>query len=144
MSDVWACIADITIHFAHDTDVFITVEERVLVLLHAIASNIMRSLVRLKARIRQNNDQSLRVLVITRDWNVLLGDQLREAGRWQRLRLRSCAAVKDYFFSHDSVLVERRCQIHLALQCRNMQSEVKSGRVAQSLLIDKGRCKVVS
>lgn len=80
MGDVWSGIADVAIHLSHHANMLITVEERVFVVLHAVAA-AMRCLVRLEACIGQDDNQALGILVVAWDGHMLLGDQLREAGR---------------------------------------------------------------
>jgi len=110
MRDVWTSIADIAVHLAHHTDMLVTVEQRVLVVLGAITpTNSMRRLVGLEACIGQDYDQALGVLVTAGNRYVLLGDQLREAGRRQRLCLRACEAGEDLDVSHGKAFVEKRC-----------------------------------
>ena len=102
MGDVGTSITNVPIHLAHDTDVLITVEQRVLVLTVAAGASV-RSLVRLKTGIGQDDDQTLRVLVCGRDGSALLGNQLRQRGGRERL----CA----YIFRHvndDSVGIAGR------------------------------------
>lgn len=102
MGDVGTSITNVPIHLAHDTDVLIAVEQRVLVLTVAAGASV-RSLVRLKTGIGQDDDQTLRVLVSGRDGGALLGNQLRQRGGRERL----CA----YIFQHvndDSVGIAGR------------------------------------
>ena len=122
MGDVGSCIADVSVHLSHHTNMLIAIQQRVLVLLHTIASHPMRGLVRLKACIRQHDDQSLGVFVAAGDGHMLLGHQLWKTGRRQRLRLSSCSAASDHDVSHGNVLVERRCdcsavQVFSASRC---------------------------
>lgn len=77
MGDVRTRIADVAIHLPHHTDMLIAVEQRVLILLLPIAPDCMRGLVGLEAGIRQDDDETLGVLVTARDGDHLLGDQLR-------------------------------------------------------------------
>lgn len=88
MGDVGTSITNVPIHLAHDTDVLIAVEQRVLVLTVAAGASV-RSLVRLKTGIGQDDDQTLRVLVCGRDGSALLGNQLRQRGGRERLCARS-------------------------------------------------------
>ena len=86
MCDIGSCITNVSIRLSHDTDMLVTVEQGVLVVLDAIASTVCR-LVCLEAGIRQHDDQPLAVFIATRDRHVLFSDQLREARGWQRLSL---------------------------------------------------------
>lgn len=87
VSNVRASITDVTVHLAHDSDMLVTVEQRVLILaMHASSTSAtMYSFVRFKAGIRKNHDEPLGVLVGWWDGSVLLCDQLRKC--WWRKRL---------------------------------------------------------
>lgn len=62
MRDIRTGIADIAVHLAHDANVFIAVEKRILVIFHAITAAVGR-LVGLKAGVGQHDDKSLSVLI---------------------------------------------------------------------------------
>lgn len=82
MGDVRTSVADVTIHFSHDANVLIAVEQRVfLISYHAIATRV-RSFVRLQTRMGENDNQALGVLVGGRNRDMLLGDKLWEFWRW--------------------------------------------------------------
>ena len=86
VSDVGSSITDITVHLAHDTNVLVAVEQRVLLVSDgAHPACGVRSLVRLEAGIGEDYDEPLRVLVVRSNGNVLLCHQLGEGGRRQRL-----------------------------------------------------------
>lgn len=86
MSDVGPGIADVPIHLSHDANVLVAVQQRVLLVSDgAHSAGGVRGLVRLEARIGQDHDEALGVLVIWRDGNMLLCNQLRQGRRWQRL-----------------------------------------------------------
>jgi hypothetical protein len=88
VGDVGASLADIATHLAHDTDVVVAVQQVVLVLPSSWATaRTMRSFVCLEGSIAQDDNQSLSVLVV--DWNgdMLLCDKLGEL--WRRHRLGS-------------------------------------------------------
>lgn len=91
--DVRAGIANVPVHLAHDADVLVAIEERVLLLpLHSHATNAaVRSLVGLQAGVGQDDDQAPRVLVSRWDGRMLLGHQLGQLRG--RERLGSCRAV---------------------------------------------------
>lgn len=76
MGNIWARVANVAIHLAHDPYVLITVEKRVLFVLHSSTPATIGSFVCLQACIRQHNYQALRVLVVGSDRNVLLRNQL--------------------------------------------------------------------
>ncbi len=78
MCDVGPGIANVPVHLAHDANVLIAVEKRVLFLpLHAHAAGAaVRGLVGFEAGIGEDDNQPLRVLVGGRDGRVLFGHQL--------------------------------------------------------------------
>lgn len=78
VGDVWAGVADISIHLSHDANMLVAVEEGVLLLAlntHA-AGPTVGSLVRLEAGMRENDNQPLGVLVGGCDGKMLLGYKL--------------------------------------------------------------------
>lgn len=79
MSNVGSGVANISIHLAHHSDVFVAVEERVLVLPVGTRTTpaAVRSFVGFEAGIRQNNNEPLRILVGRRNRCILLRYQLR-------------------------------------------------------------------
>jgi hypothetical protein len=79
VGDVWSGIADISVHLAHDANVLVAVEQRVLVVPRPAqaAAAAVRGLVGLKASIGKNDDEPFGVFVGYGDWKVLLRDQLR-------------------------------------------------------------------
>lgn len=88
MRDVRSSIANVAVHLAHDTDVLVAVEERVLFL--AVGTKpartaAVRGLVRLKAGIGEDDNESLGVFVRVCDGDVLLGHQLWEGRRREGL-----------------------------------------------------------
>jgi len=88
VSDIRSCVTDVTIHFAHDTDVLVTVQQRVFLLALAAWSVAAKAgFVGLEAGIGEDDDQSLAVFVGGWDGDVLFGDELWEG--WWRKRLRS-------------------------------------------------------
>ena len=91
MSNVRPCIANVTIHLAHDADVFVTVEQRVFFLpLAAWSAATEAGLVGLETRIREDDNQAPSVFIGRWDWDVLLCDELRERWRWERLSACHC------------------------------------------------------
>jgi hypothetical protein len=108
MCNIGSSVTDISIHLAHDADVFVGIEQRVLVVFHAIATAVC-SLVCLKTCVGQNDNETLGVFISRRDWCHLLGDEVRQC-RWrQRLCVSSCHARIEQLVSHDCKdLVERR------------------------------------
>lgn len=114
MGDVRTSITNVAIHLSHHANVFVTVQQRVFGgVLGAIATVGMRRLVSLEAGVGEYDDQTLRVLVVAWDGHMLLGHQLRKAGRRKRLGLRPCETGKADV-SHGKGLVERRCD---AMRC---------------------------
>jgi len=94
MSDIRSGIADVAIHFAHHTDVFVTVQQRIF--LFALATRSVATvagLVGLETGVGEDDDQSLRIFIGGRNRNVLFGDKLREG--WRRQRLGSCHSDDD-------------------------------------------------
>jgi len=79
MCNIRSSLANVTVHLAHDTDVLITVQQRVLLVATGTAASA-GSPVGLQAGIGENNNQTLGVLVMGRDGNVLLSDQLGQFG----------------------------------------------------------------
>lgn len=117
MGDVGAGIADVAVHLAHDANVLVAVEQRVLVIFGAISAAVC-SFVCLETRVGQHDDEALGVF-IGRGYGVrLLSDEPRQRGRRQRLRLRSCGG--GHLVSHatvrSSVLVER-CDASMRRRC---------------------------
>lgn len=87
MSDVRPGLADVAVHLAHDPDVLIAVEQRVLLIPHpARFGPTVRGLEGFQARIRQHNNQALGVPIIGGDGHMLLGDELGKSRRRARLR----------------------------------------------------------
>jgi hypothetical protein len=86
VSDIWSGIADIAIHLPHDANMFVRIEETILLLsLSTWSIATETGLVGLETGIGEDNDQALRVFIGGRDRNVLLSRQLREGWRWCRL-----------------------------------------------------------
>jgi len=89
VSDVGSSIADISVHLAHDTNVLVAVEQRVLLVSDRThPARGMRSLVRLEAGIGEDYDETFRVLVVRSNGDVLLCHKLGEG--WRRQGLGSC------------------------------------------------------
>ena len=105
MGDIGACVGDVAVHLAHDADVLVAVEERVLVILHAITATVC-GLVGLEAGVGEDNDQALGVLVVGCDGYMLLRDELWEGRWWKRLCLGACSSGRR-LVSHCKDLVER-------------------------------------
>lgn len=99
MRDIRTSITDIAVHLSHDANVLVAVEQRVLVVLDTVTPG-MHGFVGLEASIGQDDDETLAVLVITGNRNMLFSDQLREAWWWQRLSLRSWTAHRARSVSH--------------------------------------------
>ena len=79
MRDVRSSVTDVATHLAHDTNVFIAVQERVLLLLSARFAAVCGT-VGFERGIRQYHDESLSVLVRRSNWHMLLGDESRKFG----------------------------------------------------------------
>jgi hypothetical protein len=70
---VWSCLANITAHLPHYTNVIIAVEEIVLVFSTTrTSSRSMALLVRLEGGIAEDDNESLCVLVVACDGHMLL------------------------------------------------------------------------
>lgn len=83
VSNVGASVTDVSVHLAHDANVLIAVEKRVLFLslrAHATGAAVGR-LVGLEAGIGEHHDEPLGVLVGWWDGHVLLRDELWECRR---------------------------------------------------------------
>ena len=80
MSDIRTGLANVAVHLAHDTNMLVTVQQRVLLVATGTAASA-GSPVGLQAGIGENDNQTLGVLVLGRDGNVLLSHQLRQLGR---------------------------------------------------------------
>jgi hypothetical protein len=78
VGDIRARLADVPVHLPHDPDVFIAVEERILLFTSTAAA--MRRTVRFQASVRQYDDEAFSALIIGGDWDVLFGDELGEFG----------------------------------------------------------------
>lgn len=85
MCNIRTSITNVPVHLAHDTNVFVAVEQRVFVVLHARTAAAVRGLVGLEAGIGEDDNEPLRVLVIQRDGRVLFSYQLRKSRRGERL-----------------------------------------------------------
>lgn len=88
MSDVRPGLADVTVQLAHDTDVLVRVEERIL-LLSTVGSpsGAVGGSVGLEAGVGEDDDEPLGVLVLRGDGDMLLCDELRQL--WRRAGLSS-------------------------------------------------------
>lgn len=88
MGDVGAGLADIAAHLAHNANVVIAVQQIELVLAAAstTTTHAVRGLVGLEGRGAQHDNQALGVLVAAGDGLMLLGHELGQVGRGQRLR----------------------------------------------------------
>lgn len=77
--DVWTCFTNVAAHLAHNANVFITVQQRVFLVFSACATT-MGGFVGFEARIGENDNESLGVLVGGRYGDVLFGDESRKFG----------------------------------------------------------------
>lgn len=76
MGNVRPCVTNISIHLPHNSYMLVAIQERVFLVSQITSPTAMRCFVCLKTRIGQNHNQSLRVLIVGRYWDVLLGDKL--------------------------------------------------------------------
>ena len=141
MGDVGSCIADVSVHLSHHTNMLIAIQQRVLVLLHTIASHTMRGLVCLKACIRQHDDQSLGVFVAAGDGHMLLGHQLWRLGGGSdcvcvpaRPRATTMSAMATSLLKGDAIAV--RVQVFSASRCEGKRPVEVRCRVAEPLDAD--------
>ena len=63
MGNVRTGVADVSVHFPHDTDVFVAVQQRVLFVSDHTVATAMGGFVGLEASVGKNNDESLSVFV---------------------------------------------------------------------------------
>lgn len=74
VGDVRAGVADVAVHLAHDADVLVAVQQRVLLIL-AVAATV-GGLVGFEAGVGEDDDEALGVLVAAGDGAALLRHQL--------------------------------------------------------------------
>ena len=77
MCYVWPGVADISIHLAHDADMLVAVEERELFVPHIIDAATMGCSIRFQAGVRQDDYESLCILVVGRYRHMLFRYKLR-------------------------------------------------------------------
>jgi hypothetical protein len=82
VGDIGSSLADITVHLAHDTDVLVTVQQRVLLIL---ATTTGGRPVGFQTGVGEDDDQTLGVLVVCWNGDMLLRNELRQLGRGARL-----------------------------------------------------------
>lgn len=75
MGDIWARVANVPVHLAHDAYVLVAIKKRVLFVLDSSTPATMGSSICLQTCIRQHHYQALSVLVVGSDRDVLLRDQ---------------------------------------------------------------------
>ena len=86
MGDIRPGITDIPIHFSHDADMLVRVEEgELLIAAGGSGTATVSSAVGLQTGIGENDDETLGVLVVSRDGHVLLCDELGKLRRGTRL-----------------------------------------------------------
>lgn len=81
MGDIRTGLANVAVHLAHDTNMLVTVQQRILLIATRTAASAVGSPVSLQAGIGENDNQTLGVLVLGRDGNVLLSHKLGQLGR---------------------------------------------------------------
>lgn len=79
VSNIRTSFTNIAVHLAHDTDVLVAVQQRVLLILGP--STATGGPVSLETGIGENDDQTLSVLVMGGNGNMLLRNELRQL-RW--------------------------------------------------------------
>jgi hypothetical protein len=85
MCDIRPGIADVAVHLAHNSDVFVTVQQRKLFLStgHPISARTsMTGFISLQAGIRKDDDQALCVFVVQWNWYMLLRGELWQLWWW--------------------------------------------------------------
>lgn len=80
MGDVRSGFTDVPAHLAHDTNMLIAVQQRIFFFLAAWLAAAVDCPVCFKTGVRQDYNQSLRVLVARCDGHVLLGNKSGELG----------------------------------------------------------------
>lgn len=86
MGDIGSRLTDIPIHFAHDTDVLVAVEQRILLITCGSITTPRGRPVGFQTGVREDDDQTLGILVMGGDRNMLLRDELGQLRGWARLR----------------------------------------------------------
>lgn len=76
MCDIWSCFTNVPIHLAHDPNMLVTVQERVLFILDNTATTTMRGFVGFETRIGEDNNQPLGIFVGGCYGRVLFGHKL--------------------------------------------------------------------
>jgi hypothetical protein len=72
--DVRARVADVPVHLAHDADMLVAVEKRILLLSgKAVAAIAAYSFVCLKTRVAKHDNETFRAMVTLRDRQTLFG-----------------------------------------------------------------------
>jgi hypothetical protein len=74
MCNVWPSVADVTVHLAHNSDMLVAVEKRILLLSgKAVAAIAAYSFVCLKTRVAKHDNETFRAMVTLRDRQTLFG-----------------------------------------------------------------------
>lgn len=81
MGNIRPSLTDVSVHLAHHTDMLVAVEQRVFLITVGAAAPAVRGTEGFQACMRQDDDQTLGLLIVGGDGDVLLGDQLRQLGR---------------------------------------------------------------
>lgn len=101
MSNIRSGVTDVAAHLAHDANMFIAVQQRVLVLL-AAGLGAVGCAVGFQAGIGQDHNQSLGIFITGCNGHMLFGDQARQFGRGEGLC--SCGeSVRGLFKSKSSL-----------------------------------------
>lgn len=82
VGNVRTCVADVSVHFPHDTDVFVAVQQRVFFIPDHTVATAVRSFVGFEAGVGKDDDEPLSVFVCGSDGNMLLSDQLGKFWWW--------------------------------------------------------------
>lgn len=74
MCDIWPCIADISIHLPHYSNMLVAIEKGVFLIFDTTISAAMRGFVSLKACVREYDYQSLSIFIIWGYGDMLLSN----------------------------------------------------------------------
>ena len=75
MCNVRSGVTDVSVHLAHDSDMLITVQQRVFLISCPSSPATVGCPVRFEAGVRQNNNEPLRVFIVGGDWYMLFRNE---------------------------------------------------------------------
>ena len=82
MCDVWPRVTDVSVHLAHDPNMFVAVQEGVLFVSHIAHAAAIRCSICFQARVGEYHYKSLSVFIVRRYGDVLFGNQLWKLWWW--------------------------------------------------------------